>query len=419
MHNGYEVKHVVNITDIDDKTIKAALSKGIGLKELTDQYTLAFLEDLASLNVISADHYPLASEHVSEMIDIAKRLIEAGYAYVKHGSVYFDISKLSSYGQLSKVDTSKIYVGKTVDLDNYEKDSPVDFTLFKRVTLEELKNGIGFETSWGQLRPGWHIECVAMSMRYLGEYFAIHTSGRDLVFPHHENEIAMATALTGRPLAKYWLHSELVYVDGKKMSRSLENIITFRDLVKKGFSGRQIRFFLLKTNYRKPLFFSLKAVEEAAQALRRIERFVSGIGMLAKTSARSDQVSSHVKEAVDEMVKESTSALNDDLNIAGALGALYRLIRKINPYEKTKSITSADADLILSAVKKLDEVIACLDLSAQEDTTPDKINSLIALRDDARSNKDWALADRLRDELLEMGLEIMDTPQGARWTKKK
>jgi cysteinyl-tRNA synthetase len=418
MAHGYEVTHVVNITDIDDKTIRAALSQGMGLKELTTRYSQAFLEDIALLNVLPATHYPLAGDHVADMAEIARRLIEAGYAYVKHGSVYFDISKLPSYGQLSRVDISKIQVGKTVDLDNYDKDSPVDFTLFKRVTLEELKNGIGFETNWGQVRPGWHIECVAMAMKYLGEYFDIHTSGCDLIFPHHENEIAMATALTGRPLARYWLHSELVHTDGKKMSRSLKNVITLRDLTEKGFTGRQVRFFLLKTNYRKPLLFSFEAVDEAAQALRRIDRFVSGIKALADPSASDDNAASYVQETAKEMETDSVAALNDDLNVSGALGALARMMRKINLYRKTMALTGADANAILRAIKGLDAVIACLDPGAHEDPRSEAVQSLINLREDARKNRNWAEADRLRNELIKMGIEVMDSPQGVRWLEK-
>lgn len=417
--HGYSVTHVVNITDIDDKTIRAALTDGVRLKELTTRYINAFLEDITLLNVIPATIYPLAGDHVADMAELAKRLIEAGYAYVKHGSVYFDISKLPSYGRLSRVDISKIHIGKTVDLDNYDKDSPVDFTLFKRVTLEELKNGIGFETEWGQVRPGWHIECVAMAMKHLGDFFDIHTSGCDLIFPHHENEIAMATALTGKPLARYWLHSELVHVDGKKMSRSLKNVITLRDLTEKGFTGRQIRFFLLKTNYRKPLIFSFDAIDEATKALKRIDRFISEIRAFADTSAPDDNAASYIKETTKEMETDSFAALNDDLNVSRALGALARMMRKINLYRKTMAITGADANIILKAVEKLDAVIACFDSTTHEDPRSETIQSLISLREDARKNKNWAEADRLRDELLKMGIEIMDSPQGVRWLKKK
>ncbi|MGB9711830.1 MAG: cysteine--tRNA ligase [Dissulfurimicrobium hydrothermale] len=416
---GYDVTHVVNITDIDDKTIKAALKDNMGLDDLTDRYFQAFLEDVSELNILPASFYPKASAHIPEMIDIARRLLDAGYAYVKHGSVYFDISKLPSYGRLSRIDISKIHVGKTVDLDNYDKDSPVDFTLFKRVTLEELKKGIGFETSWGQVRPSWHIECVAMSMKYLGEYFDIHTSGCDLVFPHHENEIAMASALTGKPLAKYWIHSELVHADGKKMSRSLKNIITLRDLKKKGFSGRQIRFFLLKTNYRKPLIFSFKAVREAVQALRRIDRFTAGIKTLIDPSTNIENTADYIKETVKEMENGWSTALNDDLNVSGAIGALARMIRKVNYYQKNHGLTGPDATTIFNALKKLDDVMACLDLSGQEDQQLENIRSLIGLREAARKNKNWAEADRLRDELLKMGVEVMDTCDGVRWLKKE
>lgn len=413
---GYEVTHVMNITDLDDKTIRAAMVQEKALPELTDFYSQAFLDDVAALNVTPATHYPRASAHVAEMMEVARRLLEAGYAYVKHGSVYFDISKLASYGRLSKVDLSKIHVGRTVDLDDYEKDSPVDFTLFKRVTLDELKRGIGFETPWGQARPGWHIECVAMAMKYLGDYFDIHTSGSDLVFPHHENEIAMATALTRRPLAKMWIHSALVFVDSKKMSRSAGNVVTLRDLLVRGFTGRQARFFLVRTNYRKPLTFSYRHLEEATRALQRLDGSLSEMqAMAAETGDGAGEPSEEIRCAVENRVGNFLEAMYDDLNVSQALGALYGLIRDGYTLMSTRSRPGLDANHVLEGLARMDRILGVLDVASRGPGLAGEIRDLIGQRDRARAERDWEMADRLRLKILDLGVEVIDTPNGVRW----
>jgi cysteinyl-tRNA synthetase len=414
-YQGYEVTHVMNITDLDDKTIQAALSQGLSLKELTDRYTQAFMEDVSSLNIRPAACYPRASAHVAAMIQLTERLIDAGYAYVKHGSVYFDISKLPSYGKLSRVDLSSIDIGRTVDLDDYEKDSPVDFTLFKRVTLDELKRGIGFETKWGQVRPGWHIECAAMSMRYLGEFFDIHTSGCDLIFPHHENEIAIAMALTNQPLARTWIHSELILVDGKKMSRSAGNVVTLRDLNKKGFTGRHVRFFLLRTHYRKPLHFSYDHLEESAKALKRFDYFVSEIQALTIGKDPAGEPGPDIKKALEAMKNDFNHAVNDDLNISKALGAIFRLIRHVNSLISAKRLSPMDAKNVMDALQDVDKVLGCLDISIPDPELSREIQDLVSQREKARASSDWDKADDIRQRLLNLGVEVMDTPGGIRW----
>ncbi len=416
-YQGYSVTHVMNITDIDDKTIDASLTKGEDLKTLTQRYAKAFLEDVSTLNVLPAYRYPLASEHVQDMIDMANKLIEAGYAYEKHGSVYFDVSKLPSYGRLSRVDINQIHVGRTVDLDDYDKDSPVDFTLFKRVTLRELKNGIGYETPWGQARPGWHIECVAMSMKYLGEFFDIHTSGCDLIFPHHENEIAMAAALTQRPLARTWLHSELILVDGKKMSRSAGNVITLRDLLAKGYAGREVRYYLMRTHYRKPLNFSFDNLDQAVKALRRLDSFISRIrDLLSGEEVTDDSSSSNAK--LDEYLKDLRVnffvAINDDLNISMALGTLFSFIKKVNLLqEEGGPLSPVDAAKVWEVLVDLDRVLGILEQKSGADFGPE-VQKLVEEREMARKAKDWEKADQIRQRLLELGIEVMDTPQGVK-----
>ena len=414
-YQGYEVNHVMNITDLDDKTIRAALSQGVSLKELTDRYTDAFMEDVSSLNVKPATCYPRAGDHVDAMIQLTERLIEVGYAYIKHGSVYFDISKLPSYGRLSKVNLDGIDIGRTVDLDDYEKDSPVDFTLFKRVTLDELKRGIGFETKWGQARPGWHIECAAMSMHYLGEFFDLHTSGCDLIFPHHENEIAIATALTGRPLAHTWLHSELVLVDGKKMSRSAGNVVTLRDLNQKGFTARQVRFFLLRTHYRKPLHFSYHYLEESARAVKRLDYFVSEIQAISLGKGSSEEPTTEIIEASEAMKKDFITAINDDFNISKALGSIFRLIRRVNSLIAAKMLSPEDAGRVMDSLQDVDRVLGCLDISSPDPEMSKQIQGLISQREAARTSRNWDMADQIRQQLMQLGVEVMDTADGARW----
>ncbi len=435
-YQGYEVRHVMNITDIDDKTIRAAIDEGVGLHEFTSKYAEAFKQDAHELGVLQAFRYPRASEHVDDMIQLAERLEDAGYAYERHGSLYFDISKLPSYGRLSRVDMSHIDIGRTVDLDDYEKDSPVDFTLFKRVTLEELKRGIGYDTRWGKVRPGWHIECVAMSMHYLGEYFDIHTSGCDLVFPHHENEIAMATALTGRSLARTWLHSELVMVEGRKMSRSAGNMMTLRQLLEMGYSGRAVRFYLLRTSYRKPLNFSIERLDDAVKGLNRIDQFLCEMEHIIRQEENGsdtehagqekahggkhdkDGDKSGIRKVTDEFRAEFFRHCFDDLNMAGAIGAIFTLIRETYSLQDDRGIGADDASLVLDALSDADRIagfLQCCAASRLSREARERIEELVNLRQQARQRKDWDRADEIRDRLREMGIEVIDTASGPRW----
>ena len=420
-HHGYQVTHVMNITDIDDKTVRGALLSKTDLKTFTLHYIESFMEDVETLGVKTPSHMPRASDHVKEMIEISKRLIETGYAYEKHGSVYFDISKLTGYGQLSNIDTTSIDVGRTVDLDEYDKDSPLDFTLLKRITLDELKAGIGYESPWGKIRPGWHIECVAMSIKYLGEYFDIHTSGKDLIFPHHENEIAISKALTGTTLAKTWLHSELVFVDGKKMSRSSGNVVTLKDLLKRGYSGRQVRFFLLRTHYKSPIQFSFNFLDEAVKALRRLDNFT---GDLVRLNALSDSNSegNHLdespgpgEEAILEAENAFWDAVNDDLNTPKAIGVMFQLLRAFNPMIHRGALSYEMAARLLSSLDSFNHVLNILCIKPLEREFVREVESLVRERERSRQSNDFQRADEIREKLRSMGIEVMDTPHGVRW----
>ncbi len=407
-HKGYEVNSCMNFTDLDDNTIEGANAAGKSLAEFTSNYINGFMEDIDSLNVKRATHYPRASDHVADMIEISHELLHKGFAYEKHGSIYFDISKFKNYGRLSGIDLGKIQLGKTVDLDNYEKDNPRDFTLLKRSTLAELKEGIFYETDWGNVRPGWHIECSAMSTKYLGETMDLHTSSRDLIFPHHENEIAIAEALTGKPLAKYWLHSELLLVDGKKMSQEAGNVVTLKDLVLRGFTPREVRFMLLSVHYRKPLNFSFRRLVNVRTALRRIDEFTCKLLCLPPGKPHPE-----VAAYVSAMEEQFFEAMDDDLNVSKGMGAVYTFIKRVNPILHVNHLDGDQKKYILESLGKINEILQILRLKGCP--LAPSVNAIIQRREAARQGKDWKAADEARDELVRRGIQIIDTATGPVW----
>jgi cysteinyl-tRNA synthetase len=357
-----------------------------------------------------AKGYPKASENVGSMIEIAHELLHKGYAYEKHGSIYFDISKFKKYGKLSGIDLSKIQVGKTVDLDNYEKDNPRDFTLLKRSTLAELKKGIFFETDWGNVRPSWHVECSAMATRNLGSTMDIHTSSRNLIFPHHENEIAIAEALTGKPLANYWLHSELVLVDGKNMSSDAGNNVTLRELLDRGYTGREIRFMILSVHYRKPLNFSIKRLSNVRTALRRLDEFTCKLNCLP-----SGRPHPEVAAFVSTMKDQFFQAIDDDLNVSKGMGAIYNFIKKVNPIIQMNNLDNDQKHYILESLGAVNDVLGVFRLQGCP-LAPD-VDALIQKREQARLNKDWVAADEARQELVKKGIVVIDTINGPVWKR--
>ena len=405
---GYEVRFFMNFTDLDDNTIQGAERGKEPLPEFTGRFIQAFHQDMASLGVLQATGYPRASEHVDAMIAMAGQLMAKGYAYEKHGSIYFDISKFAKYGALSGVDLSKIQVGKTVDLDDYAKENPVDFTLLKRSTLGELKNGIFFKTDWGNMRPGWHIECAAMTQHYLGETMDIHTSSRDLLFPHHENENAIAEALTGKPLANFWLHSGMLLVDGRKMAADNQNVITLRDVLAKGYAGREVRYFLLRTQYRKPITFSYRGLDAARKDLRRLDEFVGKLRCLPP-GLPHPQVASYLTELEERF----GSALDDDLNVSRAVAALFDFVKRTNPILSEGHLDRDQKGYILEALGRLNTVLNIMRL--EECPLAPELDRLIRDREEARRQKDWPRADAVRDELARKGIEVVDTAKGPVW----
>ncbi len=407
---GFSVSSYMNFTDLDDNTIAGAEQAGMDLQPFTEKYINSFLSDIDTLGVKRATGYPRASEHVQDMIGISKELLNKGYAYEKHGSIYFDISKFSNYGKLSGIDLSKIQLGKTVDLDNYEKDNPRDFTLLKRSTLAELKKGIFFETEWGNVRPSWHIECSSMSTGYLGETLDIHTSSRDLMFPHHENEIAIAEALTGKKLANYWMHSEMLLVDGKKMSTENDNVVTLKDLLAMGYTGREVRFLLLSVQYRKPVNFSIRRLENVRTALRRLDEYASKLLCLPPGRPHPE-----VTAYVSAMEEQFFTAMDDDLNVSLAMAAIYNFIKKTNPILQVNHLDRDQKDYILEKLNTLNQVLKIFKL--QGCPLEPEIDALIQLREKARVEKDWQTADSTRNELAERGIAVIDTANGPIWKR--
>ncbi len=400
-YRGYAVNHVVNITDLDDKTIAGADEAGIPHADFTQKNIDAFLSDLDLLGIRPASHYPRTSENIDEMVSLAEQLVEKGFAYEKLRSLYFDISRYSQYGKLSGIDLDKIRLGATVDLDDYEKDNPRDFTLLRRSTLSELKKGIFTKTRWGNVRPAWHIQCAAMSMKYLGETFDLHTSGRELIFPHHENEIAIAGAVTGKPLARYWMHCDTVSVDGKAVDTKGTGL-TLPDLLEQGYTGRQVRCWLLTTHYRKPVTFSAQKLVQAQKALDRVDKTIQGL------LQASEDVEAYpdLDQLLYDIKNGFIGAMDDDLNISRAMAAVFKYVKNINALLQKRRLSAQCADRILDVFLQIDSVLGLFDFSNA--AKGEQVRQLIRQRDRARNAKDWKKADRLREQLEQLGVVVMD-----------
>jgi len=398
---GHTVKMVMNITDLDDKTIEGSEKAGVSLEAFTGMHIDAFHHDLDVLGIRPANHYPKSSEHTADMVDLADRLVKKGYAYEKLRSIYFDISRFKEYGRLSGIDLDKIRLGATVDLDEYEKDNPRDFTLLKRTRLSELKRGIYIKTDWGNMRPSWHLQCAAMSMRYLGDFYDIHCAGRELVFPHHENEVAIAGALTGKTLAKYWIHCDRVLVDGKKVDEG--DALTIQALLDQGFTGREIRYWLLSVNYRKPVIYSEERLKRVRKTLERLDACVQALKTVhsGKPFGELDQLCYDIKNGF-------TTAMDDDLNISAALAVLFTVVKRINTLIVQGEIDPDGAGRILETLERIDTVLNIFDFT--DETEDPEVQQLIGERNRARQAKDWELADRLRDQLMKMGVVPRDEP---------
>jgi len=397
---GYNVKHVMSITDLDDKTILGSEKAGLDLTEFVRGHIEQFKKDLSVLRVRPAERYPLAGDHVKVMEALSQKLVNKGFAYEKLRSLYFDISRFSDYGQLSGIDIQKIKLGVTVDLDAYEKENPRDFTLFKRSRLSELKRGIFFKTQWGNVRPSWHIQCAAMSMKYLGDNYDIYTSSRELLFPHHENVNAIAAALTGKPLARFWIHCDRVLINGKKVDQT-DSGHTLDDLIGMGYSGRLIRYWLLTTHYRKPITFSKDRLIDARHSLKRLDQCIHTLRHI-----RDGRPYPELNQLIYDIKQGFMRAMDDDLNISAAMAALFGSVKKINILIRAKNIDAQGASKVLDVFRSIDTVLEWFEFD--DDVDNPTVQTLINARDQARSEHNWALADRIRNQLRADGIIVQD-----------
>lgn len=412
-YNGIKVKHVMNITDVDDKTIKNSQEQGIKLKDYTEKYTKAFFKDIETLNLDPADVYPKATETIDEMIRIIKKLLETGYAYKgDDGSIYYNIKKFKDYGKLANLNLEELQEGASgrVKSDEYSKESAHDFALWK--AWDESDGDVFWKTDIGKGRPGWHIECSAMSMKYLAEHIDIHTGGIDLVFPHHQNEIAQSEAYSGKKFVNYWFHNEYLQVDGKKMAKSLGNFYTLRDILKKGYDPKATRYLLLSTHYRTQFNFTFEGLEAANAAVEKLNDFVQTILNLDTAGGEFNE---KIVKAVEKAKKGFEKSMDDDLNISNALGFIFDLTHDINKIIADKKIHQDNIDDIIQVMKMFNDVLGVINFEKQEIETD--IQKLIEERELARKNKDFATSDRIRNELAKKGIILQDTSEGPRWKK--
>ncbi len=405
---GYKVKHVMNITDVDDKTIKKANGDRQKLKEITEFYAKAFFEDLKEMNILPADVYPKATEHIKDMVNVIKTLMAKGYAYkAEDGSIYFSVAKFKDYGKLSKIKIAELKAGARVSQDEYAKESAADFALWK--AWKESDGDVFWETELGKGRPGWHIECSVMSTKYLGQPFDIHTGGVDLIFPHHENEIAQSEAYADKEFVRYWIHNEWLFVEGKKMSKSLGNFYTLRDLKERGYSGQELRLVFLETHYRQQLDFSLKQLDAAKSTLERIKDFTWRMKNNDKEEGKD-----LAQPRIDAFMREFTAAMDDDLDTPKALAALHSFIHEINLLDLNRE----ESQKVYSLMKQLENILG---LTFEFELLPltEEELALIKEREKARKQKDWQKADAIREELKKRGIELFDTKERTKWRKVK
>jgi len=407
--SGFRMTQVMNLTDVDDKTIRSSREQGLPLKEFTKKYIEAFFADLATLRVERAEHYPAATDHVPEMIALIQALLDKGVAYQSDDrSIYFSIAKFPDYGKLAHLDLSGLRVGARVAQDEYEKENAADFALWK--AWDEKDGDVSWDAPWGRGRPGWHIECSAMSMKYLGPSFDLHTGGVDNIFPHHEDEIAQSEAATGQPFVKYWMHCAHLVVEGKKMSKSLGNFFTLRDLLAKGYSGREIRYALLSSHYRQALNFTFESLAAARAALGRLDEFSDRLRGVAGAAPAAT-----VPEWAELARADFITGLDDDLNISRALGALFDMVTAGNRAMNENALTAGQAAAVRDVLASFDRVLGFL--QPEQQAADAAALALLEQRQSARQAKNWAESDRLRGALQKLGWAIQDTPQGPKLKK--
>jgi cysteinyl-tRNA synthetase len=407
---GFEVVQVQNLTDVDDKTIRAAIAENIPLKEYTAKYIDAFFTDLAKLNIEPAEHYPAATDHIEDMIRLIETLVKKGYAYPSDdGSVYYSIDKFDNYGKLARLDREGMKSGARVEQDEYDKENAADFALWKAYVPED--GDVVWDSPWGRGRPGWHIECSAMSMSLLGESFDIHTGGVDNIFPHHEDEIAQSEAATGKPYSKYWMHCGYLIVDGRKMSKSLGNFYTLRQILDMGYTGREVRYELLSGHYRQSLNFAFKSLDANRAALKRLDEFLANI----REAVGSETDTGPLPPWAADTRRRFTEAMDDDMNISGAMAALFDTVHAGNKAMAEHPLAAPEALAVFNLWKDLDTVLGFL--IPREEAVPEEVTKLLEARAAARAEKNWAESDRIREALADLGWTVKDTPEGPKLRK--
>lgn len=402
-YKGYKVMHVMNLTDVDDKTIRDSQKEGVSLKEFTERYTKYFFDDRDALNIEPVEEYPKATDSIKEMLDITKKLIKKGIAYKSEdGSTYFSVSKFNDYGKLSKIEVSDLKSGARVKQDEYEKASANDFALWK--AYEKNDGDVFWETELGKGRPGWHIECSAMSTKFLGKSFDIHTGGIDLIFPHHENEIAQSEGCFDNQFVAYWLHSEHLLVDNEKMSKSKGNFFTLRDVLKKGYSAKAMRYLLLSAHYRQKLNFTFQTLESAEIVVQKFKEFMFKL-------RNCDGKGLDPGKIIEETRKRFEEGMDDDLNISEALASVFDFMTEINKAMASDKLSRKDASKCIDMMLDLDSVLGMLHF--EEDKVPQEVLELASARDAARKNKDFKMADKIRDEIQNLGFSVSDSEKGT------
>ena len=420
---GYRMNHVMNLTDVDDRIIANAAAAGVSIRDYTEKYARAFFDECKTLSIEAPEHWIRATDHIDDMVKLIQRLQEKTFTYPSEGSIYYRIAKFPHYGRLSNIDVAGIQAGARVDVDRYEKESARDFALWKAP-----KTGEHFwETPIGKGRPGWHIECSAMAMKYLGETLDIHTGGIDLAFPHHENEIAQSEGATGKPFVRYWMHAEHLLVEGEKMSKSLGNFYTLRDLFAKGYKPSTVRFALASVPYRKQLNFTFDGLQQAASSVERLRNFAARLAQAKFAAGKREAMAARVAEAVDEF----DVGLADDLNTARALAAAFDLLREMNIAMDKGEFLQGDVAPVQEFLANFDRIFAVMEdndeaklraLGFGDDgggLSDAEINRLIDERQAARQRRDFVASDRIRKELADRGIMLEDSKDGSvRWKRK-
>lgn len=411
-YKGFNLTHVMNLTDVDDRIINESAKQNISIDEMTAPFITAFWEDMDAIGNLRPDVAPRATEHIAEMIEIIQTLLENGKAYESDGSIYFRITAFPEYGKLSKIkfEGNKVGGSERIDTDKYEKEDARDFALWKLVDKSEPT---GWDAPFGYGRPGWHIECSAMSMKYLGETFDIHAGGIDLQFPHHENEIAQSEGATGKLFSKYWLHGEFLKIDNEKMSKSLGNEFTLRDIIGKGFKPLAIRYLLFSVPYDKQLNFTFENLKGAESTIERLHDFKKRL----QEANLTDGINTDLQEKVRGFLNDFETAMDDNLNTSVALASLHNLVREVNTALANESVLTEDRSFILHIIDKYDSVFGIFG-EPKEEILDTEIEQLIEERQEARRNRNFARSDEIRDLLAEKGIILEDTKDGVRWKRK-